>query len=62
MAAIWLWFDMRAMPPIEHYSRSGSELALVPGAYITSVLMLLIWLTRQTTRWITRREQTEAPR
>ena len=55
MAAIWLWFDMRSMPPIEHYSRSGSELALVPGACVASVLMVVIWLTRQSTRWITRR-------
>ncbi len=55
IAAIWLWFDMRTMPPIEHYSRSGSELALVPGACAASVLMLIIWLTRQTSRWITRR-------
>ncbi len=56
-AAIWLWFDMRTMPSIERYSRSGWDLALLPGACVIGVLMLIIWPIRQTTRWITRRAQ-----
>jgi hypothetical protein len=55
MAAIWLWFDMRAMPAIEHYSCSGWDLALLPGACILSALIMIIWPIRQTSRWITRR-------
>jgi hypothetical protein len=52
IAAIWVWVDMRDMPAIEHYSWSGSYLALVPGALVASTLMLIGWAIRGTTRWI----------
>ena len=52
---IWLWFDMRKMPTIERYGRSGWDLGLLPGAYVVSVLMLILFPIRQTSRWLTRR-------
>ncbi len=55
IAAIWLGFDMRTMPSIERYSRTGWELPLLPGASLVSVGLMMIWITRQTYLWITRR-------
>ncbi len=60
-AAIWLWLDMRTMPAIERDSRSGWDLALLPGACAIGVLMLIICPIRQTTRWITRRRKRKPP-
>ncbi len=53
IATIWLWVDMRLMPPIEHYSRSGWYWAVVAGAFVTSVLMLIGGAIRRIHRWIT---------
>lgn len=40
IAAAWIGIDRRAMPPIEHYSRSEWYLAAVPGAYATGLIIL----------------------
>jgi hypothetical protein len=55
IAAAWLWVDMRRMPAIEHYSRSGWYLAVVAGAFLASVLMLVGEVNRRTCSWLTRR-------
>jgi hypothetical protein len=40
IAAIWLLFDVRVMPTIEHYSFAGWYLALLPGVSLVSILTL----------------------
>jgi FG-GAP-like repeat len=41
IATIWLRLDMRDMPAIEQYSRSGWYLALLPGAFVVGALTLI---------------------
>jgi hypothetical protein len=55
IAAVWLWVDIRDMPAIEHYSRSGWHVALLPGAYSVSSLMLCGWAVRGMSRRVRRR-------
>jgi hypothetical protein len=55
VAAIWLRFDMRAMPAIEHYSPSGWYLALLPGIFVVGALTLIASLLARITRAINRR-------
>ena len=52
IAAIWLRLDMRDMPAIEHYSRWGWYLALVPGAFVASAVILTGWAIRGMSRSI----------
>jgi hypothetical protein len=50
-AVTWLWLDMRTMPAIEHYSGSGWYLAVLPGAYVVGVLMIVAWAIRKIVLW-----------
>jgi hypothetical protein len=52
IAAIWLRVDMRDMPAIEHYSRSGWHLTLLPGAAVVGALTLIGWAIRGISRSI----------
>ncbi len=54
IASIWLHFDRRLMPAIEHYGRSGWLLVLVPGAYAAAVLLILGWALGSFYRWLRR--------
>jgi hypothetical protein len=47
IGAGWLWFDMRSMPAIEHYERSGWELAILVGAYAVGAGAILAWFGRE---------------
>ena len=40
IAAVWLWFDMKSMPAIEHHGSAGWYLAAMPGVYAAAVLSL----------------------
>ena len=55
IAAICLRLDMRAMPAIEHYNRSGWYFALLAGASVAGALMLIGWPIRAVIRGIRRR-------
>ena len=55
IAAIWIAFDMRSMPAIEHFGRAGWYLVVLPGAYAASVLFLLGWLIQTTIARVRRR-------
>jgi hypothetical protein len=46
IAAVWLWFDMKSMPSIERYGRTGWYLVLLPGAYAASLIVLVGWTSR----------------
>ncbi len=59
IAAAWLWADSRTMPAIEHYSRSGWPLVLVPGAYAVGVLLLIGLILTRPYRWIRRPRRPE---
>ena len=37
IAAVWLWFDVRMMPVLDHYSLSGWYLVVVPGIQAVGV-------------------------
>jgi hypothetical protein len=50
IGAGWLWFDMRSMPAIEHYERSGWELAILVGAYAVGAGAILAWFGREVFR------------
>jgi hypothetical protein len=54
VAAVWLAIDRRAMPAIEHYSRSEWYLAAVPGIYAVGLLILVGWIARGAYRSIIR--------
>lgn len=55
LAVIWLRLDMRGMPAIEHYGRSGWYFALLSGAFVVGAVMLIAWPIRSFSRWIRRR-------
>ena len=55
MAGVWLWFDMKSMPSIEHYGRTGWYLVLLPGAYAAGLFVLIGWAMRMVLRLIERR-------
>ena len=55
IAAIWLRLDMRDMPAIERYSRSGWYASLLPGAFVVGAVTLIGWMIRGMSRGITRR-------
>jgi hypothetical protein len=57
----WLWVDLRAMPAIERYGWSGWYLAMVPGAYAASLLMLIGWAMRGISRWLGRLGRRPSP-
>ena len=40
LAAVWIWFDMKSMPAIEHYGLTGWQLILLPGAYAAAMLSI----------------------
>jgi hypothetical protein len=50
IGAGWLWFDMRSMPAIEHYERSGWELVILVGAYAVGAGAILAWFGRKVFR------------
>jgi hypothetical protein len=50
IAAAWVRIDLRNMPAIEHYDRSGWSLATLPGAYAAGVLLILDWPIRRMIR------------
>ena len=52
IAAVWIRVDMRNMPAIEHYSRSGWYVVILPGGMIASVLVLGGLAIKRMTRWI----------
>jgi hypothetical protein len=54
VAGMWLTIDMRTMPAIEHYDRSGWYLTAVPGVYAVGVLMMIGWALRGGFRWLRR--------
>ena len=54
IAAVWLRYDSRSMPAIEHYDRSGWPPALLLGAYAAGVLNLLAWMLKRPYRWLRR--------
>jgi hypothetical protein len=54
VAEVWVWFDRRTMPAIEHYGRSGWPLAVLLGAYATGILIVLAWPVRRFYRWLKR--------
>ena len=54
IAAVWLRYDSRAMPSLENYARTGWYLALVPGAYVAGLLILIGWPLRRAYRWLRR--------
>jgi hypothetical protein len=51
ISAVWLRYDSRGMPAIEHYGWSGWPLAIVLGAYAAGVLILIGWMLRRPYRW-----------
>ena len=59
IAAAWLWADSRTMPAIEHFSRSGWPLVLVPGAYAVGILLPIAWTLRRAYRWLRRPRRPE---
>ncbi len=59
IAAAWLWADSRTMPAIEHFSRSGWPLVLVPGAYVVGILLPIAWTLRRAYRWLRRPRRPE---
>jgi outer membrane protein assembly factor BamB len=59
IAAVWLGIDSRAMPAIEHYSRSDWYLAAVPGAYAVGVLIPVAWTLRAAYRILRRPRRVE---
>ena len=50
IAAVWLWFDMRTMSAIEHFTRSGWYLVVLPGAYAAGTLLVMAWVILACTR------------
>jgi hypothetical protein len=54
VAAAWIGIDRRAIPPIEHYSRSEWYLVAVPGAYVVGLVILGGWSLRGIYRGIMR--------
>ena len=46
IGAVWLWFDMKSMPAIERYGRTGWYLVLWPGAYTAGLLLSVGWVAR----------------
>jgi hypothetical protein len=48
-AGIWLWYDMKSMPAIEHYGWAGWYFAIVPGIFGAGTFLLLTWLIRAAT-------------
>jgi hypothetical protein len=55
IAAVWIRHDIRSMPAIESYDRSGWPLAVMLGAYAAGVLNLIGWMITTPYRWLTRR-------
>ena len=58
IGGVWLWFDMRSMPAIEHYSWTGWYLAAIPGVYAVGVLAMIAWIFRAGFRLLDRRRRT----
>ena len=54
IAAAWILIDIRTMPAVEHYGRSGWYLVVGPGAYAAGVLILIGLLLRSAYRWLRR--------
>jgi hypothetical protein len=61
-AVVWLWFDVRAMPALDHYSLSGWYLVVVPGIQAAGLLVLIGWIVKGTGRLVRRVfERRQAP-
>jgi hypothetical protein len=54
IGAVWLWFDMRSMPAIEHYAWSGWYLVVIPGVYGIGMLILIARATGGSVRLVDR--------
>jgi hypothetical protein len=57
----WLWFDLRAMPAIEHYTWAEWYSVVLPGAYSIGVLLVLGWAIRGVVRWAGRLARSARP-
>ncbi len=54
VAAGWIAYDVRTMPPPGHYDRADWAMApaLVPGAGLAGSLLILGWILRRPIRWL----------
>jgi len=54
VVACWLWWDMRGMMAIEHYTWSGWYTIALLGAYTVGVLAVIAWTARGLFRFVRR--------
>ena len=54
IAAVWMRYDTRAMPAIEHYGRSGWPVCILLGAYATAVVTMIGWTLKRSYSWLRR--------
>ncbi len=61
VAASWIGYDIRTMPPPGHYDRTGWAFALVPGVELAGSILILGWILRRPIRWLMRPRRAASP-
>ncbi|MHB1556669.1 MAG: hypothetical protein ACYC61_04205, partial [Isosphaeraceae bacterium] len=61
VAASWIAYDIRTMPPPAHYDRMGWAFVLLPGVEVAGSIVILGWILRRPMRWLMRSRRMARP-